>query len=76
MRGFLVPGERKGYQSLESLIIVQRVERDKTLTEDTIRVSSWRGMDQVQDLRGNLLRKNSYCVVKLSLAVVTFLITN
>ena len=67
MRGFLVPGERKGYQSLKSLIIIQRVEHDKTITEDTIRVSSWRGADQVQDLRGHLFRKNSYHVVELSL---------
>ena len=47
MRGFLVSGERKGYQGLESLIIVQHVERDEMLAENTIRVSSRRGTDQV-----------------------------
>ena len=31
MRGFLVHGERKGYQGLESLIIIQCVECDETL---------------------------------------------
>ena len=36
--------------------------------EDTIRVSSWRGAYQVQDLGGYFLRKNSYLVVELSLA--------
>ena len=36
--------------------------------ENTIRVSSWRGADQVQDLQGYLLRKNSYRVVELSFA--------
>ena len=41
MRGFLAPGERTRYQGLESLIIVQRVERYETLTENTVRVSSW-----------------------------------
>ena len=59
MRWLLITGERKREQGLESLIIVQGVECDETLTENTIRVSSWRGADQVQDLRGNLLRKNS-----------------
>ena len=68
MRGFLVPGERKGSQGLESLIILQHVESDETLAENTIRVSSRRGVDQVKDLRGHLLRKNRYHVVELGLA--------
>ena len=50
MRGFLVSGERKGYQGLELLIIIQRLERDETLTENTVRVSGRRGADQIQDL--------------------------
>ena len=32
------------------------------------RDQGWRGRDQVQDLQGHLLRKNSYRVVELSLA--------
>ena len=28
VRRFLVPGERKGFQSLEPLIVIQRVEND------------------------------------------------
>ena len=36
MRRFLVPGERKGYQSLESLIVIQHVESDQMLSEYTI----------------------------------------
>ena len=50
MRGFLVLGEGKGYQGLESLIVIQRIECDETLTENTVRVSSRRGRDQIQDL--------------------------
>ena len=49
MRGFL-SGEGKGYQGLKSLIIIQRVERDEMLTENTVRVSGRRGADQIQDL--------------------------
>ena len=59
------PRREGGMPGLESLITVQRVERDETLTENTIRVPSWRGMNQVQDLQGYLLRKNSYRVVEL-----------
>ena len=76
MRWFLVPRERKGYLGLESLIIAHHVEHDETLMENTIRVSSWRDEDQVQDLQGYLLRKNSYRVVELSLAYCVFLIGN
>ena len=36
VRRFLVPGEKKGYQSLESLIVVQRVESDEAFLEDTL----------------------------------------
>ena len=68
MRWLLISGERERDQGLESLRIVQPIEHDETLTKNTIRISSWRGVDQVQDLRGHLLRKNSYCVVELGLA--------
>ena len=60
MRRFLVPVERKGYQSLESLIVVQRIENDEAFSEDTLRVSGWRSADQIQDLRCYLLRQDSY----------------
>ena len=50
MRRFQVSGERKGYQCLESLIVIQRVECDEMFTENTIRVSGRRGADQIQDL--------------------------
>ena len=48
--GFLVLGERKGYQDLELLIIIQCVKRDEMFMENTVRVFSRRGMDQIQDL--------------------------
>ena len=50
MRGFLVSGEVKGYQGLEWLIVIQRVERGEMLTENAVRVSGRRGTDQIQDL--------------------------
>ena len=50
MRRFLVSGERKGYQCLESLIVIQCVESDETFMENTVRVSGRRGLDQIQDL--------------------------
>ena len=50
MRGFVVSGEGKGYQGLKSLIVIQHVEHDETLTENTLRVSGRRGADQIQDL--------------------------
>ena len=64
MRQLLISGEREKDQGLESLITVQQKERDETLAVNTIRISSQRSTDQVQDLRGHLLRKNSYCVVE------------
>ena len=64
MRQLLIFEERERDQGLESLIIVQRIESDEMLPENTIRISSRRGADLVQDLRGHLLRKNSYCVVE------------
>ena len=68
MRWLLISRERERDQGFESLIIFQRVEHDETLTENTIRISSWRGADQIQDLGGHLLRKNSYLVVEIRLA--------
>ena len=50
MRRFLVSGEGKRYQGLESLIVIQCVERDEMLTENSVRVSGRRGADQIQDL--------------------------
>ena len=55
MRRFLVPGERKGYQSLKTLIVVQLVESDQTLPENFIGVSSRRSADEIQDLICNFL---------------------
>ena len=46
MRRFLVSRERKGYQCLELLIVIQCVEGDETFTENTLRVSGRRGADQ------------------------------
>ena len=60
VRRFLVLGERKGYQSLEPLIVIQRVKSDEPFSEDTVGVSSWRSADQIQDLRCYLLRQDSY----------------
>ena len=68
MQGFLVPGGRKGYQSLETLIVVQGIERYKTLSENSVRISSRQSVDKVQDLRCNLLREDCYLVVELGLA--------
>ena len=68
MGRLLVPRERKGNQSFKTLIIVQRVERYKTILENTIWISSRRGVDKVQDLRRHLSRKNCYCVVELGFA--------
>ena len=50
MRCFMVPKERKGYQSLELLIVIQHVESDQAFSEDTLRVSGWRSADQIQDM--------------------------
>ena len=50
MRRFLVSGERKGYQCLKSLIVIQRVESNETFLENTVRVSGRRGVDQIQVL--------------------------
>ena len=47
VRRFLVPGERKGYQSLKSLIVIQRVESDEPFLEYTVRVSGRRCADQI-----------------------------
>ena len=47
MRRFLVPVERKRYQSLESLIVIQHVESDEEFPEYTVRVSGWRCADQI-----------------------------
>ena len=68
MRQLLISGERERDQGLKALIIVQRIERYKTLSENPIRISSRQGADQVQDLQGYLLRKNSYLVVELPLS--------
>ena len=65
MGRLLVPRERKGNQSLEALIIVQRIERYKTLSENSIRIPSRWSADKVQDLGRHLLRKDCYCVVEL-----------
>ena len=63
MRRLLIYKERERDQGLESLIIIQCIELDETLAENTIRISSRRGTDKVQDLPGHLLRKNSYRMV-------------
>ena len=68
MSWLLVSGERERDQGLELLIIVQHVEHDVVLLENSIRISCRRGADQVQDLRGHLLGKKSYPVVELGLA--------
>ena len=68
MRRLLISRERERDQGLESLIIVQCIEHDETLAENSIRISFQRGSDQVQDLQGHLLRKNSYQVIEVSLA--------
>ena len=68
MRGFLVPRERKGYQSLKTLIVVQGIERYKMLSENSVRISSRRSADKVQDLRCNFLREDCYLMVELGLA--------
>ena len=68
MGRLLVPGERKGSQSFKTLAIVQHVEPYKTLSENSIRISSRRGADKVQDLGRHLLRKDCYHVVELRFA--------
>ena len=68
VRGFLIPGERKGYQSLEQRIIVQGVKRYQTFSENLVRISSWRSTDKVQDLRCNFLREDGDSMIKLCLA--------
>ena len=68
MRRFLIPGERKGYKSLETLIVIQRVESDQTLPEYSIGVSGRRSADEIQDLGSYFLRQNCHSVVKLRLA--------
>ena len=47
VRQLLISGERKRDQGLETLIIVQRIKCYKTLSENSIRISSWKGVDQV-----------------------------
>ena len=68
VRRLLFPGERERDQGLKMLIIVQLIERYKMLSENSIGIPSWPGTDQVQDLRGHFLPKNSYHVVELRLA--------
>ena len=64
----LVPRERKGNQGFETLIVIQRVECYKTLTENLEQISSRREADEVEDLGCNLLRENCYRVVELGFA--------
>ena len=68
MQGLLIPEERKRDQSLEPLIIVQGIERYQSLSENFIRISGWRSMDQVQDLRSYLLREDGDSMIKLRIA--------
>ena len=65
MRWLLISGQWKRNQSFESLIIVQRVEHGESLFQNLIRISS--GTNEVEDLSGDILRKASHLVVKLSL---------
>ena len=65
---FLITRERQRDQSLETLIIIQCVERYETLPDNFLRVAGRRGLDKIQDLRSNLLRKDCDHVVELGLA--------
>ena len=70
MGGFLVSGERKGPQILETLIVVQGVECIQQFSENLVRISGGRSMNQIQNLGCNLLMKNSDSIVELSLSEI------
>ena len=52
MEGFLVHGERERDQSLKSLVIVQGVESDQSLSKKLVGITSRKSSDKVQGLRG------------------------
>ena len=67
MRGLPVPSEREGYQFLESLIVIEGVEGYQPFSKNLVRITSRRSLDNIQDLRGDFLRKDCYPLVELIL---------
>ena len=55
MGGFLVSRERKRYQSLKLLIIIQVIESDQSLSENLVRITRRRSMGEIQYLRCSFL---------------------
>ena len=71
LQGFLVSGERNRNQRLKSLIIVQGVECDQSLSENLLRITSRRSSEKIQNLRCNFLgfKKQLYYITYPKLSI-------
>ena len=65
MQGFLVSGERKRYQSLESLMIIKGLQGYQSIFQYLVGKACRRSAEKVQELGGIFLWENCYHVIKI-----------
>ena len=67
VKGFLILGEREGYQSFKPLIIVERIKCGQTILQYLIRIGGGQSKDEIQDLSSYILREAGNCRKKFRL---------